>query len=118
MPWLFNPQNMTQTLTLRNGTTLRLPARKRYYLEPSRMSGDIQSKTASGLIRNMGGDRVVKQQEVKSDTSSRHHNDHDMVAAVSGETSVTKKVATKKRSARKRATGKSASTGKKKKSGS
>ena len=118
MPWLFNSQNMTQTLTLRNGLTLRLPARKRYYLEPSQMSGDIQAKTTRGLIRNMGEDRVVKQQEVKSDTSSRHHNDHDMVAAVSGETSVTKKVATKKRSARKRATGKSASTGKKKKSGS
>ena len=118
MPWLFNPQNMTHTVTLRNGLSLRLPARKRYYLEPEQMSGDIQTKVTRGLIRNMGGDRVVKQQEVKSDTSSRHHNDHDMVAAVSGETSVTKKVETKKRSARKRATEKSASTGKKKKSGS
>ena len=116
MPWLFNPQNMTQTVTLRNGRLLRLPARKRYYLEPEQMSGDIQGKVTRRLIRNMGEDRVVKQQEVKSDTSSSHHNDHDMVGAVSGEDSVTKS-AKKKRSATKRATAKKASTGKKRKSG-
>lgn len=115
MPWLFNPQNMTQTLTLRNKRTLRLPARKRYYLEPEQMSGDIQGKVTRGLIRNMGGDRVVKQQEVKSDTSSSHHNDRDMVGAVSGGNPVTK-IAKKKRSATKRTTAKKASTGKRTKS--
>jgi hypothetical protein len=116
MPWLFNPQNMTQTLTMRNGKTLRLPARKRHYLVPQLMSPDIQAKTKRGLVRNLGEDRVVNQQGVKSDTSSSHHTPRDMVGSVSEE-SVTDSKPSKKRSARKRTTEKNASTGKKKKSG-
>ncbi len=115
MPWLFNPQNMAQTLTMRNGRTLRLPPRKRHYLAPELMSGDVHNKTARGIIRNLGEDRVVKQQEVKSDTSSKHHPSRDMVGAVSKE-SVAAASSKSKRSAKKRAP-KNASTNKKKKSG-
>lgn len=115
MPWLFNPQNMAQTLTMRNGLTLRLPARKKHYLAPELMSGDIQDKARRQLIRNLGGDPVVKEREVKSDTSSSHHQARDMVGAVSGENGAT--APKSKRSAKKRTTAKSASTGKKKKSG-
>ena len=115
MPWLFNPSNMTQTLTMNNGLTLRLPARKRHYLAPQLMSGDIRGKVDRKLVRNLGEDRVVKQQGVNSVTSSDHHKDHGMVGAVS----VTKSTEdeSKKVSARKRSTRKNASTGKKKKSG-
>ena len=117
MPWLFNPKNMAQTVTMRNGRTLRLPARKKHYLEPELMSGDIHGMASRGLIRNLGEDRVVKQQEVKSDTSSSHHKDRDKVSAVSEESAASTS-STSKRSASKRATAKSASKGKKKKSGS
>ncbi len=114
MPWLFNPQNMAQTLKMRNGRTMRLSARKREYLPPQLMSGDIRMMATRGIIRNLGEDPVVKRQEVKSDTSSNHHQSRDMVGAVSEE-SVTATTSSKtKRSARKRAP-KNASTGKKKK---
>ncbi len=116
MPWLFNSQNMALTLTMRNGRTLRLPASKKYYLAPELMSGDVHDKAARGIIRNLGEDRVVNQQGVKSDTSSKHHPPHDMVGAVSEE-SVTAGTPKSKRSARKQAPKKNASTGKRKKSG-
>jgi len=101
---------------MRNGRTMRLAARKREYLAPQLMSGDIQTKATRGLIRNLGEDRVVKQQEVKSVTSSDHHKDRDMVGAVSEE-SAAGASSPSKSSARKRTTAKNASTGKKKKSG-
>ncbi len=116
MPWLFNPQNMAHTLTLRNGQTMRLAARKRDYVPPELMTGDIRTKASRGLIRNLGEDRATKQQEVKSDTSSGHHKDRDKVSAVSEESTASSS-SSSKRSARKRPTAKSASAGKKKKSG-
>ena len=116
MPWIFNPQNMAQTVVLRNGTTLRLPARKRHYIPAELMSGDVHQKCNRGQISNLGEDRVVIQQGVKSDTSSSHHPSHDMVGAVPKE-SVAPSSSKSKRSARKRATAKNVSTGKKKKAG-
>ena len=105
MPWLFNPSNMTQTLTMNNGRTLRLPARKKHYLAPQLMSGDIRGKVDSRLVRNLGEDRVVNQQGVKSVTSSDHHADRVMVGADS-ETKTAVTGSTSNKSARKRSTGK------------
>ena len=117
MPWLFNPQNMAQTLTMRNGRTLRLPARKKHYLAPELMSGDVHNKAARGIIRNLGEDRVVKRQEVKSDTSSKHHQSHGMVGAVSEESVALSRSKFKRGARRKAQKNASTPTSKKKKFG-
>lgn len=109
MPRLFNPQRKSEPVTLADGTTLHIRAKARIYIAPDKMTGVIWGLVKAKKLVNRGGDpapvapiprqpapppklpALPPKLEVKSDTSSGHHQSRASVSSKSTKAASAKK---------------------------